>query len=220
VPTPPGQGRFFKKTLMTDDSMIEDTPDPARRKLLVQATGVLGAAAMAGAATPFVASLAPSERARAAGAPVEFDVAPLAPGQLQTIEWRGKPVWILRRTPTMRAGLRGIERLLSDPASEVTSQQPDYARNPERSRDGEIFVTVALCTHLGCIPGYYPQPGSIQPDWHGGFYCPCHGSKFDFAGRVFKGSPAPTNLVIPPHRYQGSSMLVVGLDAEASTDRG
>lgn len=199
---------------MADGTTFDDKPDSERRKLLVQATSVAGGAAIAAATYPFLASLAPSERAKATGAPVEFDIAPLAPGRLHTLEWRGKPVWVLRRTPEMRASLTGVERLLIDPDSEVRSQQPAYARNQGRSINDEVFVSVALCTHLGCIPSYYPQPGSVEPDWPGGFYCPCHGSKFDLAGRVYKGSPAPTNLVIPPYRYQGSSTVVIGLDAQ------
>ncbi|HXV77714.1 MAG TPA: ubiquinol-cytochrome c reductase iron-sulfur subunit [Candidatus Polarisedimenticolaceae bacterium] len=198
---------------MADAKAFDDRPDPARRKLLVGATGAVGGAARAAASYPFIASLGPSERAKSAGAPVEFDIAPLAPGRLHTLEWRGKPVWVLRRTPEMLAGLKAVEKLLSDPHSEVSSQQPEYARNVGRSINEETFVTVALCTHLGCIPSYYPEPGSIQPGWPGGFYCPCHGSKFDLAGRVFKGSPAPTNLEIPPYRYEGTSRLVVGADA-------
>ncbi|MDX1377041.1 MAG: ubiquinol-cytochrome c reductase iron-sulfur subunit [Burkholderiales bacterium] len=201
---------------MADTKTFDDRPDPARRKLLAGATGAVGGAAIAAASYPFLASLAPSERAKSAGAPVEFDAAPLQPGQLHTIEWRGKPVWILRRTPEMLAGLKTVEKLLSDPDSDVSSQQPAYARNRGRSIDEAVFVTLALCTHLGCIPSFYPEPGSIQPGWPGGFYCPCHGSKFDLAGRVFKGSPAPTNLVIPPYRYDGTGTLVVGLDGSGS----
>jgi len=201
---------------MVDSTTFDDEPDPARRKLLAGATGVVGGAALAGAISPFVASLAPSERAKSAGAPVSFDITPLRRGELHTIEWRGKPVWVLRRTPQMLASLKADENFLSDPDSEVSSQQPEYARNLARAIREDLFVTIALCTHLGCIPRYYPQPGSIQPDWPGGFYCPCHGSKFDLAGRVFKGSPAPTNLVIPPYRYEASSTLVVGLDPSSA----
>lgn len=194
-------------------------PDPVRRKLLEGATAAAGGLALAGAAAPFVASLAPSERAKAAGAPAKLGLARLEYGALHTIQWRGKPVWVLRRTPEMRARLEEIETLLSDPHSEVSAQQPAYARNTARSIDGEVFVAIALCTHLGCVPGYYPQPGSIQPDWPGGFYCPCHGSKFDLAGRVFKGSPAPTNLVVPPHHYEGAGALVVGEDPQSEDRR-
>jgi ubiquinol-cytochrome c reductase iron-sulfur subunit len=195
---------------------MSDKPDDiSRRRTLVRLTAAAGGVAAAGAAVPFIASLAPSERARAAGAPVEADIESLKPAVLRTIEWRGQPVWILRRTPDMLQRLASAEPLLIDPGSRVGSQQPDYAKNPTRSIEPEVLVTVALCTHLGCIPSYYPAPNSLQPGWSGGFYCPCHGSKFDLAGRVYRGSPAPTNLVIPPHRYLSAGRLVVGKDATA-----
>ena len=130
------------------------------------------------------------------------------------MEWRGRPVWILKRTPEMLKRLPAAEPLLSDPGSAVSSQQPEYARNATRSIEPEVLVTVALCTHLGCIPTYYPEPGSVQPGWPGGFYCPCHGSKFDLAGRVYRGSPAPTNLVIPPHRYLSATTILIGDDGK------
>jgi ubiquinol-cytochrome c reductase iron-sulfur subunit len=195
---------------------MSDKPDDiSRRRTLVRLTAAAGGVAAAGAAVPFIASLAPSERARAAGAPVEADIESLKPAVLRTIEWRGQPVWILRRTPDMLQRLASAEPLLIDPGSRVGSQQPDYAKNPTRSIEPEVLVTVALCTHLGCIPSYYPAPDSLQPGWPGGFYCPCHGSKFDLAGRVYRGSPAPTNLVIPPHRYESATRLVVGEDAKS-----
>jgi ubiquinol-cytochrome c reductase iron-sulfur subunit len=195
---------------------MSDKPDDiSRRRTLVRLTAAAGGVAAAGAAVPFIASLAPSERARAAGAPVEADIESLKPAVLRTIEWRGQPVWILRRTPDMLQRLGSAEPLLIDPGSRVGSQQPDYAKNPTRSIEPEVLVTVALCTHLGCIPSYYPAPDSLQPGWPGGFYCPCHGSKFDLAGRVYRGSPAPTNLVIPPHRYESATRLVVGEDAKS-----
>jgi len=195
--------------------MSDEPDDISRRRTLVRLTAAAGGVAAAGAAVPFIASLAPSERARAAGAPVEADIESLKPAVLRTIEWRGQPVWILRRTPDMLQRLASAEPLLIDPGSRVGSQQPDYAKNPTRSIEPEVLVTVALCTHLGCIPSYYPAPDSLQPGWPGGFYCPCHGSKFDLAGRVYRGSPAPTNLVIPPHRYLSAGRLVVGEDAKA-----
>ena len=195
--------------------MNGDPENRARRKTLVRlAAGVSGIAG-AGAAAPFVASLAPSELAKAAGAPVEVDLGVLKPAELRTVEWRGKPVWLLRRTPAMLERLGAAERLLIDPRSEVSSQQPQYAKNPTRSIQPETLVVVALCTHLGCIPSYYPQPDSVQPGWPGGFYCPCHGSKFDLAGRVYRGSPAPTNLVIPPYHYASAATLIVGEGATA-----
>jgi ubiquinol-cytochrome c reductase iron-sulfur subunit len=193
----------------------EDSVDSERRRLLVRSAAAAGGVAIAGASAPFLASLAPSERARSAGAPVEFNVAGVQPGELATAEWRGKPVWILRRTPEMLARLDSVRPRLSDPDSKVETQQPGYARNATRSINPETFVTVSLCTHLGCIPSYYPAPGSVEPDWPGGWYCPCHGSKFDLAGRVFKGSPAPTNLVIPPHAYVADGRLVIGEERNA-----
>lgn len=191
-----------------------DPPDLARRKTLVRLTAAAGGAAAAGAAVPFVMSLGPSERAKAAGAPVEVHTGQLKPGELHTVEWRGRPVWILRRSDEMLARLDAAKPFLSDPASQVSSQQPDYASNPVRSIEPALFVSVALCTHLGCIPSFYPAPDSLQPGWPGGFYCPCHGSKFDLAGRVYRGSPAPTNLVIPPHRYLSATTLLVGDDGK------
>jgi ubiquinol-cytochrome c reductase iron-sulfur subunit len=192
--------------------MNDDPKASARRRTLVRLTAAAGGVAAAGAAVPFLASLAPSERAKAAGAPVEVDLDAVKPAELYTVEWRGRPVWILRRTPDMLKRLPTAEPFLSDPESAVSSQQPDYAQNATRSIEPEVLVTVALCTHLGCIPSYYPEPDSLQPGWPGGFYCPCHGSKFDLAARVYRGSPAPTNLVIPPHRYLSPRRLQVGGD--------
>jgi len=197
-------------------STIDDLQSPAdedRRKLLAGATAAAGGIALAGASLPFVASLWPSERAKAQGAPIEADIGTLKPGELKTVEWRGKPVWILGRTPAMLSGLESVRSHLTDPDSAVASQQPEYAHNATRAINPEVFVTVALCTHLGCVPTYMPEPGSLEPDWPGGFYCPCHGSKFDLAGRVYKGSPAPTNLVIPPHQFRDGNLLVIGFDA-------
>lgn len=195
--------------------MTSDVADVTRRRL-TQATAAVGGLAIAGASAPFLVSLAPSERARAQGAPVEADVSHIGPGELAIVEWRGKPVWILRRTPAMLAGLDSVRSQLTDPASDVSSQQPQYARNPTRSRRPDLFVTVALCTHLGCVPSYRPEPGSLQPGWPGGFYCPCHGSKFDLAGRVFRGSPAPTNLEVPPYSFEADNRVVIGADETAS----
>jgi len=195
--------------------MSNDPRAASRRKTLVALTAAAGGVAAAGAAIPFLASLGPSERAKAAGAPIEVALAPLQPAHLHTVEWRGRPVWLLRRTSDMTSRLASAESSLSDPGSKVSSQQPDYARNRTRSIEPELLVTVALCTHLGCIPSYYPEPGSLEPGWPGGFYCPCHGSKFDLAGRVYRGSPAPTNLVIPPHRYLSAMKIVVGDDGGA-----
>ncbi len=188
--------------------------DPRRREMLEHTTLAAGGLALAATGIPFVASLLPSERARAQGAPVEADASALGPGELATVEWRGKPVWLLRRTPEMLSGLEAIRGALTDPDSRVASQQPEYARNAGRSVRPDLFVVMSLCTHLGCIPSYRPEPGSLQADWPGGFYCPCHGSKFDLAGRVYKGSPAPTNLVVPPHTFVSEERLVIGRDRE------
>lgn len=189
--------------------------DPKRRRLLEQATAA-GGLALAGASYPFLASLYPSERARAQGSPVEVEVAGIAPGVLRTIEWRGRPVWILRRSQGMLARLPSASGALADPESGVESQQPDYARNAARSLRPDVFVAVGLCTHLGCIPSFRPEPGSLQPGWPGGFYCPCHGSKFDLAGRVYVGSPAPTNLVVPRHSYLSETRIVIGRDKQGA----
>jgi len=188
-----------------------DPSDPLRRQWLA-ATSAAGGAAVVATSIPFVASMAPSERARAFGAPVEVDIASIRPGELRTVEWRGKPVWILRRTGDMLDRLRAHDALLADPRSTRRDQQPDYARNPLRSVKPDIAVLVAVCTHLGCIPTFRPDPGAadLGESWPGGFFCPCHGSKFDLAGRVFRNVPAPSNLEVPPHRYNGESVLLVG----------
>jgi ubiquinol-cytochrome c reductase iron-sulfur subunit len=187
--------------------------DPERRAWL-RATGAAGAAAAAAAAVPFATSLAPSERAKALGAAVEVDIGDLAPGDSKTVEWRGKPVWIVRRTPQMLAALAGHEGELADPQSRQ-DQQPEYARNPARSARAELFVAVGICTHLGCSPTAVPRGNpnpSLPADWTGGYFCPCHGSTFDGAGRVFKNKPAPTNLEVPPHRYLSDTRLLIGED--------
>ncbi|WP_372528920.1 ubiquinol-cytochrome c reductase iron-sulfur subunit [Piscinibacter sp.] len=187
--------------------------DPARRQWLAAASAAGGAGIVA-TNVPFVASMSPSERARAFGAPVEVDLGSIQPGELRTVEWRGKPVSVLRRTADMLETLRTHDDLLNDPRSMRQEQQPDYARNDLRSAGPDIAVLVAVCTHLGCIPTFRPEPGTadIGASWPGGFYCPCHGSKFDFAGRVFKNVPAPSNLEVPPHRYRGESTLLIGVE--------
>ncbi len=184
--------------------------DKTRRNLVV-ATSVVGGAATVGAAVPFVASMLPSERAKAAGAPVEVDLSRLAPGELGVYEWRGKPVWVIRRTPEMIASLKAVVPNLTDPAS-ASSQQPGFAENEHRSAKPEIMVMEGVCTHLGCSPQLKPADAKAEMggDWVGGFYCPCHGSKFDYAGRVFRGAPAPTNLVVPPYTFVSDSTLVIG----------
>ena len=194
--------------------MSTEGGDLRRRRFLTRTTAAVGVAGLAAAAWPFVAAWKPSERARAAGAPVVVDVSRLEPGQQITVPWQGKPVWILHRTPEMLATLPKIEPRLRDPASDVTSQQPDYAKNRTRSIRPEHLVAVGLCTHLGCVPTFRPDvaPADLGPSWPGGYFCPCHGSKFDFAGRVFVSVPAPTNLVIPPYRYRNDQVIEVGTD--------
>ena len=190
-----------------------------RRRFLTATAVVAGAAGAAAALAPFLASLRPSARARAAGAPVEVDVSRLEPGQQITVAWRGRPVWLLRRTPGMLERMRDPGHLarLRDPDSRVETQQPPYARNPHRSIRPELFVAIGLCTHLGCVPTYRPEvrPPDLGEDWIGGYFCPCHGSRFDLAGRVFKGVPAPTNLVIPPYRFVSDTVVEVGTDPPA-----
>jgi len=190
-----------------------------RRRFLTATAVVAGAAGAAAALAPFLASLRPSARARAAGAPVQVDVSRLEPGQQITVAWRGRPVWLLRRTPGMLERMRDPGHLarLRDPDSRVETQQPPYARNPHRSIRPELFVAIGLCTHLGCVPTYRPEvgPPDLGEDWIGGYFCPCHGSRFDLAGRVFKGVPAPTNLVIPPYRFVSDTVVEVGTDPPA-----
>lgn len=196
-------------------SLLGTDGDPfAERRQLVLLTAATGCVAAAGVAVPLVSSLAPSERARAMGAGVEVDISDLAPGGVKTVEWRGKPVWIMRRTPEMLAALPQQDAALADPASRK-DQQPEYARNPQRSIRPEVFVTVGICTHLGCSPTAVPagiSNPSVGDQWQGGFFCPCHGSTFDLAGRVFKNKPAPTNLEVPPHRYVSDTRLLIGDD--------
>lgn len=167
----------------------------------------------AGAAAPFVLSLQPSERAKAAGAPVEIDVGSIEPGTMRVVEWQGKPVWVFRRSPEQVAALERHEGELSDPGSAV-AQQPDYCNNRNRSIKPEFLVVIGVCTHLGCSPVYRPPEASSElgAQWPGGWFCPCHGSRFDLAARVFKGSPAPTNLIVPPHQYIGDNQLLIGDD--------
>lgn len=187
--------------------------DAQRRGWLIATATAGGSMALAPLVT-LLASMAPSERAKAAGAPVEVDIGGVRPGQLLIVEWRSKPVWILRRTPEMLATLASVESQLSDPQCKQP-QQPDYCSNPARSIHPEYLVAIGICTHLGCSPGSKFKPGDeegMPRDWPGGFLCPCHGSTFDFAGRVFKNKPAPTNLEVPPHRYLSETRLLIGED--------
>jgi ubiquinol-cytochrome c reductase iron-sulfur subunit len=186
-----------------------------RRRFLITATSVAGGIASAAWATPFILSMMPSERAKAAGAPVEVDISKLEPGMLLLVEWRGKVVWVLSRTPEMLASLAKLDGILTDPNSEK-DQQPEYAQNPTRSIRPEILVTTGVCTHLGCSPVFRKEiaPADLGPDWLGGFFCPCHGSKFDLAGRVYKNVPAPTNLLVPPHTYLSENVLLIGSESK------
>ncbi|MBI1285004.1 MAG: ubiquinol-cytochrome c reductase iron-sulfur subunit [Thiobacillus sp.] len=190
--------------------------DTRKRKFLIAATSAVGGVAVAGVAVPLVMSMMPSARAKAAGAPVEVDISKVEPGMLLTVEWRGKPVWIVNRTQEMLAQLPKNDPLLADPNSDMP-QQPAYAKNGTRSLKPEFLVAVGICTHLGCSPTYRRDVGAadLGADWPGGFFCPCHGSKFDLAARVFKGVPAPTNLVIPPYQFLGDTKLLIGVDAKA-----
>lgn len=186
-----------------------------KRNFLIAATVGVGTLGVAAGAVPFVGSMLPSERAKAAGAPVEVDVSKIAPGSMMTAEWRGKPVWIINRTDEMTAKLAKHNDQLSDPNSEVP-QQPAYCKNASRSIKPNLAVVVGICTHLGCSPTEKLQAGGdMGENWTGGFFCPCHGSKFDLAGRVFKGSPAPINLVVPPYQYLTDTTLVIGVDTKA-----
>jgi len=198
--------------------MSTDGVDRSRRRFLTAAATVVGGAGAAVAVVPFLASMLPSERAKAAGAPVEADISMLEPGQRVTVEWRGKPVWIIRRTEETLADLAGIEGDLLDPASDLTSQQPDYAKNQGRSIKPEYLVVVGICTHLGCSPTFRPElgPADLGADWKGGFFCPCHGSRFDLAGRVFAGVPAPKNLEVPPYHYLSAGKIMIGVDQGAA----
>jgi ubiquinol-cytochrome c reductase iron-sulfur subunit len=188
-----------------------DASDPERRTWLM-ATGAATGVAVVATAAPFVSSLSPSERAKAQGADVEVDISDLPPGGLKTVEWRGKPVWIQHRTPQMIAALQGQDTRLADPDS-ARDALPEGLRNPGRSLRPEVLVAVGICTHLGCSPTAVAAGSgnpNVGPDWQGGYFCPCHGSTFDLAGRVFKNKPAPTNLEIPPHRYVSETRLVIG----------
>ncbi|OGA22840.1 MAG: ubiquinol-cytochrome c reductase iron-sulfur subunit [Betaproteobacteria bacterium RIFCSPLOWO2_02_FULL_67_19] len=197
---------------MSDSEKIDNT----RRNLIV-ATSVIGGVAGAGAAIPFVTSWWPSERAKAAGAPVEVDISRLEPGEMKVVEWRGKPVWVVRRTKEMLDSLRTVAARLTDPDSK-SSEQPEYAQNEARARKAEFMVMEGVCTHLGCSPQQKGAEAKAEMggDWTGGFYCPCHGSKFDYAGRVFKGAPAPLNLPVPPHAYLSETTILIGEDRKGA----
>jgi len=203
---------------MTDEVLNAQDIDLSRRKFLIAATAATGAVGAVFAAVPFVASWKPSERARALGAPTEIDLTKLEPGQMVVSSWRRQPIYVVRRTPEMLAALTKNDSGLKDPQS-ADSDQPEYAKNEARSIKPEFLVLYAACTHLGCLPKQHFTPGDpvVGADWPGGFFCPCHGSRFDLAGRVFNGSPASTNLRIPPHRFeQDDAMLTIGVDSGAA----
>jgi ubiquinol-cytochrome c reductase iron-sulfur subunit len=197
-------------------AIVLNEVDPKKRRFLIVATSVVGAGATAGGAVPFVASMFPSARAVAAGGPVEVDLAKIEPGQMLTVEYRGAPHWVIKRTPEMVAQLTQHDKLLADPKS-AGSIQPEYARNDARALRPEIFVVRGVCTHLGCSPTYRKEIGAadLGAEWPGGFFCPCHQSKFDMAGRVFASMPAPSNLVIPPYKFLADSKLLIGDDSKA-----
>ncbi len=196
---------------MTDLTISPNEAIDSQRRQWLAAATVAGGAGLAATAIPFVASFGPSEKARALGAPVEVPLQHLELGELKTVEWRGKPVFVLRRSQAMLAALAHIDALLLDPKLTRTNE-PEYARNMLRSVKPEVLVLVGICTHLGCIPSFRPDPGDsdLGASWPGGFYCPCHGSKFDLAGRVFKNVPAPTNLEVPSYQFTDESTLLIG----------
>ena len=186
-----------------------------RRRFLIATTSVTGAIGATALGVPFVSSMLPSEKAKAAGASVQVDVSQVALGEVLTTEWRGQPVWILNRSDEMIKSLKSNPKKLADPNLNVSSQQPKYCQNKTRSIKPNILVIVGICTHLGCAPSPRLSPkGDMGENWEGGFFCPCHGSKFDLAGRVFKGSPAPTNLVVPPHKYLDENIIILGEDTK------
>lgn len=198
--------------------MSNDGVNTGRRRFLTAATSVVGAAGAVGVAVPFLGSWNPSAKAKAAGAPVKIDISKLQPGSMVVEEWRGKPVYIVHRTPEELANLPKLNDLVADPDSKVP-QQPPYITGIDRSIRPEIMVLIGLCTHLGCAPKFRPEVGAADlggADWLGGFFCPCHGSKFDLSGRVYKAVPAPTNLEVPPYRFETDSVIVIGEDQEVA----
>ena len=202
------------------ETLVDNQPIDSSKRTWLIASSCAGAVGVGVAAIPFVSTFQPSERAKAAGAAVEVDIGGLRPGEKMTVEWRGKPVWIVRRTPEQLASLTTVTPQLADPTStrKPSELTPEYARNEGRSIKPEFFIAVGICTHLGCSPSDKFQPGpqaSLPDDWQGGFLCPCHGSTFDFAGRVFKNKPAPDNLEVPPHMYLSDSKLLIGEDKKA-----
>lgn len=196
--------------------MANSGVDKGRRRFLIAATSVVGAVGAGAAVVPYISSMSPSAKALAAGAPVEVNTNKVEEGQQIRVIWRGKPVWVVRRTEQMVKDLPSNDSKLKDPNSDLETQQPEYAKNAVRSREDALLVLVGICTHLGCSPTYRPElaPADLGADWKGGWYCPCHGSRFDLAGRVFKGSPAGTNLEVPPYYFKDETTILVGLDQE------
>jgi ubiquinol-cytochrome c reductase iron-sulfur subunit len=196
--------------------MSSDGVNTGRRRFLTAATSAVGVAGVVGIAVPFVGSWNPSAKAKAAGAPVKADISKLEPGQMVVVEWRGKPVYVVNRTESQLQELPALNEQLKDPDS-LVSEQPDYIKGIDRSIRPELLVIVGLCTHLGCAPKFRPEVGAadLGADWQGGFFCPCHGSKFDLSGRVYNGVPASANLVVPPYSFEDDKILVIGVDAEA-----
>jgi len=198
---------------------MSHTVDNSKRRFLTTAASVVvGGAGAATVAIPFVLSMLPSAKARAAGAPVEVDISKLEIGQLMTVEWRGKPVWVLNRSAESLLTLPTLDDQLADPQSDTSSQQPPYCKNENRSIRDNIVVLVGICTHLGCSPTYRPElaPADLGPEWKGGFSCPCHGSRYDLSGRVFKNMPAPKNLVVPPYHFLGDNRVIIGENAQGA----
>ena len=199
--------------------MSDDGVNATRRKFLTAATSTVGAAGAVGIMVPFVGSWNPSAKAKAAGAPVKVDIGKLEPGAMITEEWRGKPVYIMRRTPQQLEDLPLLNNDLKDPESAIPESQPAYITDEGRALKPEIFVVIGLCTHLGCAPKFRPEVGAADlggKEWLGGFFCPCHGSKFDLAGRVYSGVPASQNLIVPPYSFETDNVLVIGVDTEAA----
>ncbi|MDY7218299.1 ubiquinol-cytochrome c reductase iron-sulfur subunit [Denitrificimonas sp. JX-1] len=197
--------------------MSNDGVNSGRRRFLVAATSVVGAVGAAGAAIPFLGSWAPSAKAKAAGAPVRVNISKVGPGEQVVVEWRGQPVFVVHRTPEIMEGLKKIEAKLSDPQSEA-SEQPAYVNPKERSIKPEVLIVLGVCTHLGCSPTFRPEvaPVDLGPEWVGGYFCACHGSRYDLAGRVYKAQPAPLNLPVPPHSYETDDVVIIGIDEETA----
>ena len=197
--------------------MSSDGVNTGRRRFLTAATSAVGVAGVVGIAVPFVGSWNPSAKAKAAGAPVKADISKLEPGQMIVVEWRGKPVYVMNRTESQLADLATLNDILKDPES-LNSNQPDYIHGIDRAIRPELLVIIGLCTHLGCAPKFRPEVGAADlggKDWLGGFFCPCHGSKFDLSGRVYSNVQAPTNLEVPPYSFEDDNILVIGVDTEA-----